>query len=128
MMGLSYYGTENEYVFAKELDNFTLTEEQRIAQVNTQKEVSDYRREFVETLKSAGLPIVTERDPDLSSPVLELLDTGSTGRGTNKISDYDFDFIMRVNKDIMMDESKKHELFQKIRQSQDRCQRETDTA
>ena len=115
MMGLSYYGTENEYVFAKELDNFTLTEEQRIAQVNTQKEVSDYRREFVETLKNAGLPIVTERDPDLSSPVLELLDTGSTGRGTNKISDYDFDFIMRVNKDIMMDESKKHELFQKIR-------------
>ena len=114
MMGLSYYGTESEYVFAKELEHFTLTEEQRIAQVNTQEEVLDYRREFVETLKKAGLPIVTERDPDLSSPVLELLDTGSTGRGTNKVSDYDFDFIMRVNGDIMMDNYKKQELFKKI--------------
>ena len=114
MMGLSYYGTENEYVFAKELEHFTLTEEQRMAQVNMQKEVSDYRREFVETLKSVGLPIVTERDANLGSPVLELLDTGSTGRGTNKVSDYDFDFIMRVNGDIMMDEEKKNELLQKM--------------
>ena len=114
MMGLSYYGTESEYVFAKELEHFTLTEEQRIAQVNTQEEVLDYRREFVETLKKAGLPIVTERDSDLSSPVLELLDTGSTGRGTNKVSDYDFDFIIRVNRNVMMNEEKKNELLQKI--------------
>ena len=80
----------------KQLNPIMISGKEVLPLIEGGKEVSDYRREFVETLKSVGLPIVTERDANLGSPVLELLDTGSTGRGTNKVSDYDFDSHMEL--------------------------------
>ncbi len=64
-------------------------------------------------MQEVGLELKTKIDGDLSSGVVELIDTGSTGRGTNKPGDGDFDFMMRLDRKII---SKKEEL-DKVKQT-----------
>ena len=99
MQGLSYYGTQNNYEFAPELDNFTLTGQEHNIDVDASiNEVNNKRNQILNKLQSAGLYVILGRSYDLSDNSVELIDTGSTGRGTNKMNDYDFDFIMRVDR------------------------------
>ena len=111
MQGLSYYGTENSYSFAKELDDYiSNSDDLKIAM----QEVANKREGIYSKLKTVGLDIILGRSDELTNGNLELIDTGSTGRGTNKPNDYDFDFIMRVDRDIMSDEGRKKSLLDKI--------------
>ncbi len=108
MGGLSYYGVEN-YNFSENL----MTEETKyfadqIEQSNYEVQVKREKINNVirKSLAEVGLQLKTNIDGDLTNGIVELIDTGSTGRGTNKPGDGDFDFMMRIDKTILSDPTK----------------------
>lgn len=116
MSGLSYFD-ENNYIFS---DNLVTEEIECLA---SQIEQSNYavqvKREKIneiigKSLVELGLWLKTTIDGDLTEGFAELIDTGSTGRGTNKPGDGDFDFMMRLDKAILLNPSKLNELKQTI--------------
>ncbi len=116
MSGLSYYGEEN-YLFSENL----VTEEteyfkEQIEQNNYEVQVK--RTKINEIIKKSldelGLHLKTNIDGDLTEGFVELIDTGSTGRGTNRPDDGDFDFMMRLDRRILSDSSKLSKLKQTI--------------
>ncbi len=113
MNGLSYYGNK-EY----DLSSYSPSE-----YVNRLNDLVEKNREDVleksnlvyQTLASAinqinldgkNLKIVNGLDTELTKGNVEVLETGSSARGTNVPSDYDFDYIFRLDADIMRDSSK----------------------
>lgn len=116
MNGLSYFG-EDKYTFSENL----ITEEtvdfaQQIEQSNFEVQA---KREKINSvikisLEELGLYLKTNIDGDLTEGFVELIDTGSTGRGTNKPGDGDFDFMMRLDRTIMSDSYKLSRLRQTI--------------
>lgn len=115
MSGLSHY-KENDYNFS---DNLVISEVEEIKdEIEANNELTAKKREKInrvieEAMQEVGLELKTKIDGDLSSGVVELIDTGSTGRGTNKPGDGDFDFMMRLDRNIM---SKTEEL-DKVKQA-----------
>ena len=116
MSGLAYYD-EYEYNFSENLE----TEDTiRIANEIEQNNIETIRkRELInqiiqESLTDMGLTVKEEIDGDLTEGFVELIDTGSTGRGTNKPGDGDFDFIMRLDKSIISNPQKLEELKKRI--------------
>ena len=115
MSGLSHY-KENDYNFS---DNLAISEVEEIKdEIEANNELTAKKREKInrvieEAMQESGLELKTKIDGDLSSGVVELIDTGSTGRGTNKPGDGDFDFMMRLDRNIM---SKTEEL-NKVKQT-----------
>lgn len=115
MSGLSHY-KENDYNFS---DNLAISEVEEIKdEIEANNELTAKKREKInrvieEAMQESGLELKTKIDGDLSSGVVELIDTGSTGRGTNKPGDGDFDFMMRLDRSIM---SKPEEL-DKVKQT-----------
>ena len=105
MNGLSYFN-QTEYKFSENLVNQTtenianqIEESNRV----THEKKNKINRLIIEALKEVNLELKTVIDGDLSEGTVELIDTGSTGRGTNKPGDGDFDFIMRVDRKIISD-------------------------
>lgn len=116
MSGLSYYNTEKEYKFASELDNFDINNTgYNIDIVKSINEVTKVRKEVISKLKETGLDIKLGRSLDLKDECIDLIDTGSTSRGTNKMNGYDFDFVMRVDKDIYTNDDKMNKLYQSFK-------------
>ena len=116
MNGLSYYG-KNDYKFSENL----ITEEtiklaSQIEQSNYETEIkrTKINKIIKESLEKLGLQLKTDIDGDLTEGFVELIDTGSTGRGTNKPGDGDFDFMMRLDKAILKNPAKLQELKQTI--------------
>ena len=116
MSGLSYFDEDN-YVFSENL----VTEEteclaQQIEQSNLEVRTKREKINHVikDSLEDMGLHLKTDIDGDLTEGYVELIDTGSTGRETNKPGDGDFDFMMRLDKNILFDPSKLTELKQTI--------------
>ena len=115
MSGLSHY-KENDYNFS---DNLVISEVEELKEeIEANNELTAKKREKInrvieEAMQEVGLELKTKIDGDLSSGVVELIDTGSTGRGTNKPGDGDFDFMMRLDRNIM---SKTEEL-DKVKQA-----------
>ena len=116
MSGLSYYG-EDRYTFSENL----VTEEteylaQQIEQSNYEVQVKREKINSIikKSLEELGLHLKTNIDGDLTEGFVELIDTGSTGRGTNKPSDGDFDFMMRLDKLILSNPSRLNELKQTL--------------
>lgn len=116
MSGLSYFG-EKDYTFSENL----ITEEteyfaQQIEQSNFEVKVKREKINNIikKTLEELGLHLKTNIDGDLTEGFVELIDTGSTGRGTNKPGDGDFDFMMRLDRTILSNPSKLSELKQTI--------------
>ena len=112
MNGLTYYG-EKGYRFSHNLVNPEIEEiASKLDESNV--EVAKKRKRINELIYSAlkefNLELKTTIDGDLTSGVVELIDTGSTGRGTNKPGDGDFDFIMRVDKKILSEQAKMEEI------------------
>lgn len=112
MSGLSYYD-ENTYNLSDNLVN------DETAYLVSQLEQNNYevqikRAKINEAIKKSleelGLHLKTQIDGNLSEGFAELIDIGSTGRGTNKPGSGDFDFIMRLDKAILHDPSKKEKL------------------
>ena len=115
MRGLSYYGTQDDYVFAPELDSFSL--DNSVIDVDKSiEEVDKKRAQVLNELKQGGINVILGRSDDLSNKSFELIDTGSTGRGTNKMNDYDFDFIMRIDRSIFTDKVEMGKFYRKIEQ------------
>ena len=103
MAGLKEYGCD-EFKFSESL--YTLGVEEIAAQIEKSQQVTEYKRSIInqvieEALKELGLDLKTAIDGDLSNGIVELIDTGSTGRGTNKPGDGDFDFMMRIDRNIL---------------------------
>lgn len=112
MSGLSYFG-EDDYHFSSELVTDDVLEiASQIEESN--REVQEKRERINALIKEAldelGLKLKTEIDGDLSEGFVELIDTGSTGRGTNKPGDGDFDMMMRLDRTILSNPSKLIEL------------------
>ena len=116
MSGLSYYG-EDRYTFSENL----ITEEteylaQQIEQSNFEVQTKREKINSIikKSLEELGLHLKTNIDGDLTEGFVELIDTGSTGRGTNKPGDGDFDFMMRLDKTILSNPTRLNELKQTI--------------
>lgn len=119
MSGLSYYG-ENNYVFSNNL----ITEDTQYFADQVEKsgyEIYKKREKITAVIKKSlgelDLQLKTYMDGDLTEGIVELIDTGSTGRGTNKLGDGDFDFMMRLDKSILSDSCKVEQLKKKILKS-----------
>ena len=116
MSGLSYYG-ENNYVFSNNL----ITEDTQYFADQVEKygyEIHEKREKITAVIKKSlgelDLQLKTYMDGDLTEGIVELIDTGSTGRGTNKLGDGDFDFMMRLDKSILSDSCKVEQLKKKM--------------
>ena len=102
MSGLSYYGT-GDYIFA---ENLSTPEIEEIASSlkGSKREIEGIRKKILETLKTpfalSGLRIKSQIDGDLTERHVEVIDTGSTGRGTCMAMDIDFDFAIRLDRKI----------------------------
>lgn len=116
MAGLKYYEEPN-YVFS---ENLVSDEIEEIAkQIEESNRQTNHKREIInkvikEALDELGLTLKTQIDGDLTENFVELIDTGSTGRGTNKPDDGDFDFMMRLDRAIMQNPKRLNELKEKI--------------
>lgn len=116
MSGLSYFD-ENNYTFSENL----ITEEteyfaEQIEQSNFEVQAKREKINNVikKSLEELGLHLKTNIDGVLTEGFVELIDTGSTERGTNKPGDGDFDFMMRLDKTILSNPTKLNELKQTI--------------
>ena len=97
MQGLSHFGiseyTLDETVYDEEIrEQAKELRKQAEGQVTTEEKreaVIDFIR------KNIGRELTTEMLGDISTRYLELIDTGSTGRGTNIPGDGDFDFMLK---------------------------------
>ena len=102
MQGLSHYD-ENKFI----VDDTARNEGTRqIAElVDKIKQDAQSKREKIlktleEAVKQSGYIMSEERKSDLRSGVIDFIDSGSTGRGTNIPGDGDFDFIVRMDKKL----------------------------
>ena len=116
MNGLSYFGERN-YSFSENL--ITDETEYLASQIEQSNYEIQIKREKINNIikksfEELGLRLKTNIDGDLSEGFVELIDTGSTGRGTNKPGDGDFDFMMRLDKKILSNSSRLNELKQTI--------------
>lgn len=116
MQGLSHFG-ENDYVIS---NNLVTADTEKIAgQIEQSSKEVQIKMEKIsaimrKSLAEFGLELRTTIGNDLVEGTAELIDTGSTGRGTNKPGDGDFDFIMRLDRSIIADPSKLQTLKQTI--------------
>lgn len=116
MSGLSYFGEDN-YTFSENL----ITEEteyfaEQIEQSNFEVQAKREKINSVikKSLEELGLHLKNSIDGDLTEGFVELIDTGSTGRGTNKPGDGDFDYMMRLDKTILSNPARLNKLKQTI--------------
>ncbi len=114
MDGLSYYGTK-EYHFSSHLVNEEI--EEIVGHLKENEEKTKEKREKIDAMIENALSVYNEKtgssltlkreiDGDLTPSSVELIDTGSTGRSTNSLGEGDFDFLLRVDRELMQDEEK----------------------
>ena len=100
MQGLSHYGEKH----------FELDETARKPKMSgiielvdrSMQDARNKQEKILKTLEEAvnknGYTISDERRTDLKPGIVEFIDTGSTGRGTNMPGDGDFDYMVRMDK------------------------------
>lgn len=116
MSGLSYFDEEN-YIFS---DNLVTEETEYLAHqiAQSNNEVRIKKNKIISIIRGAieelGLHLKTSINGDLTEGYVELIDTGSTGRGTNRPGDGDFDFMIRLDRSILLNASRLNELKQTI--------------
>ena len=127
MSGLSYYRT-GDYQFAPE-DELELpsTNVERatipsttaiISELPASMAETDHKHEVInQTIKQAitGIPELNLSykdylDGDLTENIVEMIDTGSTGRQTNAPGSGDFDYLARLDRSILNDPTKKQQI------------------
>ena len=95
MQGLSNYGCE-EYKFSSNLDDVPEFDNDKI--INDSKNKKECINSFIaQIVEEKGLRFSSNQSEDLEIGGVDLIDTGSTGRGTNIGVSSDFDFIMRID-------------------------------
>ena len=114
MQGLSYY-VDNTYSFSNNLiteDTIKIKNELEESRKDIKYKQSLISKIIEEVLQKYNLTIKNESDGDLTPGTVEILDTGSTGRLTNEIGDGDFDFLFKIDNNILY----KKELFNSIKE------------
>lgn len=129
MQGLSHYGV-SEYKLSDHLNlpecpissELTLPSSEWISSQlkETNQETVIKREKIKQVLKPVfdefNLSIKEEIDGDLTPGSVEFIDTGSTGRGTNKPHDGDFDFLLRLDNDLLLDFDKQNRFMARLRE------------
>lgn len=127
MQGLSYYNTGkfviDETAYVAEAENereqlFTSAD----SNVSTSELEATKNRNAIKKLvekalaEKMGLEVEDHVTENLQNGFVELIDTGSTGRGTNLPGDGDFDFTLKVDKVILEDPKKMEQLKSALRE------------
>lgn len=127
MQGLSHYGV-SEYKLSEHLSlqecpissELTLPSSEWLSsQLEESNQETIIKREKIkQVLKPVfdefNLSIKEKIDGDLTPGSVEFIDTGSTGRGTNKPHDGDFDFLLRLDNDLLLDSDKKNKFMARL--------------
>jgi hypothetical protein len=119
MNGMSYYDID-KYNFS---DNLEIDESNQIIQLleTSNKNVEIKRNKIFSilssTLEENNLKLKTKIDGDLTPGSVEVIDTGSTGRKTNKINDGDYDLLLRIDQKIYSEPRKYEELKKNIEET-----------
>ena len=102
MRGLSYYDGDKFVIdeTAKNGDIKRLVEEIDLNFMNAQKKKKEIVKVFEDVAEKMGYSLSEKRRIDLTPGIIEFIDTGSTGRGTNEPSAGDFDFMVRMDKQL----------------------------
>ena len=117
MAGLSFYGTENEYEFAKELDSFDLNnlgydiDIERII-----KNTKVRSKLIIDTLLNIDDAVSIDRSEINSDKTIELIQVGSMSRHTSISENNEFNFIMRVDNEVYVDDNKMKILINKVKE------------
>lgn len=94
MQGLSHYGL-TEFQLDPSAWNIGISQITHVIE-QSKEDANDKRKLILQTLKSAvetyGLNMSEKMTEDILQGTVEIIDTGSTGRGTNLPGDGDFDF------------------------------------
>ena len=126
MQGLSYFNTKN-FEVAQSAYNDKVEEKVRelFPDRNAQESISEkdarIKREAIEKkvrgaiLEKLGLGFESKVTGDITPGFIEFIDTGSTGRGTNLPGDGDFDFSLKLDKDILENPEKLEEFKNTLR-------------
>lgn len=116
MGGLSYYRVDSFEVASTSRNDYTLSLTTAIK--DNIEETKRLKAELEEKLRTgfaaSGLLMKTQIDGDMRPGSVELIDTGSTSRGTNQIGDGDFDFTIRLDRIINQDQVTKEEVVKKV--------------
>lgn len=117
MQGLSYFGV-NEYKIS---DNIVTPETQKIVdgldesiRVTIEEEQNIWKK-IKPAFDNLGLKMLFDISTDLTPGTVELVNTGSTGRATNELGKGDFDYILRIDQDYMMNPNKHGMLVEEIK-------------
>lgn len=116
MSGLSYYG-EDTYVFSDNLINDETTlivKEINKCNKETMRKSNLINSIIKDSLFDFGLKFKNRIDGDLSEGSAEFIDIGSTGRFTNLLDTGDFDFFMRLDRSVLINEDKMNDLRNNI--------------
>ena len=127
MSGLSHYGT-GDYVFAPDSElelPSTRAGETIVPSTNTIIEeipegisdtdhkhavINQAIKEAITNIPELNLSYKDYLDGDLTENIVEMIDTGSTGRQTNAPGSGDFDYLARLDRSILNDPTKKQQI------------------
>ncbi len=127
MSGLSYYHT-GDYVFAPDSElelpstdvgkttipsTTTIISElpTSIAETDRKHEVINQAiKQAITNIPELNLSYKDYLDGDLTENIVEMIDTGSTGRQTNAPGSGDFDYVARLDRSILNDPTKKQQI------------------
>ena len=119
MGGLTYYGAGpfqySDALVSEEI--YELADQVHDNVINTNMKRQAINQVIAAAINKIGLKLKTSMDGDLTEGSVELIDTGSTARGTNMIGDGDFDFLMRVDKSILTNPEKMQKLTDAIKEA-----------
>lgn len=107
----------NTYNFSPNLitnETLTIANNLQSNYENTSLEQQNILNSIKEAIKPLNLTLKDYSDGDLTEGSVELINTGSTGRGTNLLNDSDHDFIMKLDKNILLDPIKLQKLKETI--------------
>ena len=100
MQGLSHYGEKYFELdeTAKKPEMSGIIELVDKSMQNAKNKQEKILKTLEEAVNKNGYTISDERRTDLKPGIVEFIDTGSTGRGTNMPGDGDFDYMVRMDK------------------------------
>ena len=127
MSGLSHYGT-GDYVFAPDSElelpstrvgettvpsTSTIIEEIPEGISDTDRKhavINQAIKQAITNIPELNLSYKDYLDGDLTENIVEMIDTGSTGRQTNAPGSGDFDYLARLDRSILNDPTKKQQI------------------
>lgn len=100
MQGLSHYGEKHFELdeTAKKPEISGIIELVDRSMQNAKNKQEKILKTLEEAVNKNGYKLSDERRTDLKPGIVEFIDTGSTGRGTNMPGDGDFDYMVRMDK------------------------------